>query len=64
MKLATWMEKNGHTDNSLAPLVGRDRTTVMRWRTEQTRPDWEALAAIEKVTKRRVTASDFVQVAA
>lgn len=63
MKLSDWMKKNRKTDAAMAELVGRDRTTVLRWRTGQTRPDWDALAVIERVTGRKVTATDFAKAA-
>lgn len=61
MKLADWMRAKALTDAAFAEMVGRDRTTVSRWRTEKTRPDWPALAAIERATNGAVTARDFLQ---
>jgi transcriptional regulator with XRE-family HTH domain len=63
MKLADWMTKNKLTDAAMAELVGRDRTTVLRWRKGETRPDFDALTVIEKVTKRKVRLSDFAEAA-
>lgn len=61
MKLADYMETLKITDARLAEAVGRDRTTVSRWRNGKARPDWSAFAAIEKATNGMVTARDFVE---
>lgn len=59
MDLADFMKAKKLTDASLAEMVGRDRTNVTRWRTKRTRPDFDALIALEKITDGRVTAKDF-----
>ncbi|RMF02468.1 MAG: XRE family transcriptional regulator [Alphaproteobacteria bacterium] len=61
MNLAEYMRRNGINDEQLAARVGRARTTVMRWRRGVTRPDWAAVAALERATGGAVTASDFVE---
>ena len=60
MDLADFMKNAEMTDAKLAELVGRDRSNVTRWRRKQTKPDFYALVAIEKITDGKVTASDFV----
>lgn len=65
MKLSHYMELKNLSEADLAELlekVGekRDRTTIARWRKETIRPDWGALKAIEAITRRKVTASDFL----
>lgn len=64
MKLASYMELTGISDAELAAQVGRERSTVTRWRLEKTRPDWDALAALEKATQGAVTFRDFAKEAA
>jgi DNA-binding transcriptional regulator YdaS (Cro superfamily) len=39
--------------------VKRDRSNVTRWRLKRTKPDFEALVAIERITRGKVTAKDF-----
>ncbi len=62
MKLAAYMELTKTTDNELAEKVGRDRSTVTRWRLGETRPDWDAISLLEHATDGAVTARDFVPV--
>lgn len=64
MKLADWMTETGETDATLCAKVGRDRSTVTRWRLGQTRPDYDAMAALETVTIGQVTYKDFAERAA
>lgn len=59
MRLAEFMEEVGWTDVTLAELVKRDRSNVFRWRLGKTRPDFDALVAIEKLSEGKVTARDF-----
>lgn len=63
MQLSDFMAERGLTDNALAAEVGRDRTSVMRWRTRKTKPDFDALVAIERLSNGMVTASDFAEAA-
>lgn len=57
------MKLEGMSDTALATQVKRDRTNVLRWRTGKTKPDFEALVAIEKISDGRVTARDFAEAA-
>jgi transcriptional regulator with XRE-family HTH domain len=61
MTLAEFMELEKLTDAGLAEKVGRDRSNVTRWRRGDTKPDFEALVAIEKITGGKVTALDFAR---
>lgn len=61
MKLSEFMAIEGLTDGELAERVKRDRSNVLRWRKGLTRPDFDALLALEKVTEGRVTARDFAE---
>jgi ribosome-binding protein aMBF1 (putative translation factor) len=60
MKLSEYMATEGITDNELAVKVKRDRTNVLRWRKGETKPDFDALIALEHITDGKVTARDFV----
>lgn len=55
------MREEGITDAFLAEKVGRERSTVTRWRLGRTKPDWEAMAALEKETAGAVTFRDFME---
>lgn len=61
MTLAEFMEAERLTDLQLAAKVNRDRSNVLRWRKGVTKPDFEALVAIERITKGKVTAKDFAR---
>lgn len=61
MTLAEFMENEKFTDVSLAERIGRDRSNVSRWRRGDTKPDFDALVAIEKISGGKVTASDFAR---
>lgn len=59
MTLAEFMKAEGLSDLQLAERVNRDRTNVLRWRNGVTKPDFDALVAIEEISGGRVTARDF-----
>ena len=63
MTLDEYMKAKRLTDADVALQVSRDRTTVARWRLGRTRPDFDALIALEKFTKGKVSARDFVEAA-
>jgi ribosome-binding protein aMBF1 (putative translation factor) len=63
MTLTEFMKLANISDVELATQVKRDRTNVLRWRTGKTKPDFEALVAIEKISDGKVTARDFSQAA-
>jgi|ERR1017187_1075436 hypothetical protein len=48
------------TAGQFADLVKRDRTTVLRWRKGETRPDWEGLEAVYATTGGVVCPNDFL----
>lgn len=60
MTLSDYLKHRRLTDAAFAKLVKRDRTTVLRWRKGETRPDWENLETIVKVTKGQVSPNDFL----
>lgn len=60
MDLASYMKLANVTDAKLAEKVNRDRSSVTRWRLKRTRPDWEAIHALEKATDGAVTFRDFM----
>jgi transcriptional regulator with XRE-family HTH domain len=63
MTLTEFMKLEGLSDVELAARVNRDRTNVLRWRNGVTKPDFDALVAIEKISKGKVTARDFERAA-
>jgi transcriptional regulator with XRE-family HTH domain len=60
MKLADFMKLSGLSDADLAAKIGRSRETVTRYRNGTITPNWEALAALTRVTNGAVTANDFL----
>ena len=60
MKLDTYLKEHGLTDGDFAVTVGRDRTTVLRWRRDDARPDWPALQRVLEATGGLVTPNDFL----
>jgi DNA-binding transcriptional regulator YdaS (Cro superfamily) len=60
MKLADYLSLKGLNDAEFAEMIGRHRASVTRYRNGRTRPDWDAIAVIERVTAGAVTAADFV----
>ncbi len=64
MTLAEYMKTAGETDATIADKVGRDRSSVTRWRLGRTKPDFDALVALERASKGLITARDFVEQAA
>lgn len=63
MTLSDFMKLNGFSDADLAAIVRRDRSNVLRWRNGVTKPDFDALVAIEKISDGKVTARDFERAA-
>lgn len=61
MNLADFMKAANLSDVELAAQVKRDRTNVLRWRTGKTKPDFDALVAIENISGGKVTARDFAE---
>jgi transcriptional regulator with XRE-family HTH domain len=61
MQLSTYMADNNVTDAVLAEKVGRERSTVTRWRLGKSRPDYEAMQKLEIATEGAVTFADFVR---
>lgn len=61
MNLADFMKAANLSDVDLAAQVKRDRTNVLRWRTGKTKPDFDALVAIENISNGKVTARDFAE---
>ncbi len=60
MTLQEFMTANDLDDVTFGALVGKDRSTVSRWRRGETKPSWNEFPLISRVTKGRVTANDFV----
>jgi len=60
MKLAEYLAAHGMNDDDFALRVGRDRTTVLRWRKGRTQPDWAGMQAIMAATSGEVMPNDFI----
>lgn len=59
MKLSDYMALKQWNDEDVASALSRDRSNVNRWRRGLTRPDFDALIALERLTGGKVTAKDF-----
>jgi transcriptional regulator with XRE-family HTH domain len=62
MKLNEYLKRHNLTDGDFADLVNRNRTTVLRWRKGEARPDWEGLEAVTAATKGAVRPNDFLAI--
>lgn len=60
MTLGKYLSDHKMTDEAFAALVGMSQSQISRLRRGLSRPSWESLAAIEKVTGGLVTATDFM----
>lgn len=60
MKLKTYLEEQGISTYSFAKMCGVAQSVAYRWASEETRPDWSNIPAIQKATNNKVTAMDFV----
>lgn len=61
MKLALYLETKKIKPAVFARLIGKHRSTVLRFCKGTRRPDIDTLEAIHRETKGRVTAKDFFQ---
>ena len=60
MKLSDYLEKHGLTMTDFAVQIGCNKSTVSRLVNKLTEPDWATVRAINKATKGKVTANDFM----
>jgi transcriptional regulator with XRE-family HTH domain len=60
MRLSDWMSATGLEDDSLARMVGSDRSTISRIRRGLNRPSWELVAKLTKLSGGAVSANDFL----
>ncbi len=63
MKLAKFMELAQLTDADLAEKLGRDRSTVTRLRNGSTKPSFEVMLALERLSEGMIRPSDFSEAA-
>jgi transcriptional regulator with XRE-family HTH domain len=62
MTLHEWMTANGLTDAEMARKLGVSQaSTVSRYRRFERVPEPMFMKRIEEITKRQVTASDFIE---
>lgn len=64
MKLAKFMELSQMSDAELAELLDRDRSTVTRLRNGSTKPSFEVMLALERISEGAIRPSDFASEAA
>jgi hypothetical protein len=60
MRLAEYLDQRGQTLTSFAAEIGEKITTVHGWVSGRRRPNVGAVATIERVTKGKVRAADFL----
>lgn len=60
MRLNQYLSNRKLTDAAFAALVGMSQSQVNRLRRGLSQPSWDTVAAIEKATAGKVSASDFV----
>jgi transcriptional regulator with XRE-family HTH domain len=62
MKLRDWRESSGWSQEQLAKAIGKSvkQESVSQWETGGNMPRRNWLIRIEKLTKGKVTANDFV----
>lgn len=61
MRLASYLKKKGLSDKAFAALTDLHYTEVWNYRTGRRMPRADKVAAIEKATKGRVRAKDFIE---
>ena len=60
MDLSAYLQDRKLNQAAFASLVGVSEAAVCRWVSGKSRPSWEKLSQIERVTDGKVTARDFV----
>lgn len=60
MRLQTYLKLRELTDAQFAAMVGRDRSTVTKWRNGKIWPDGAAMRRIFEATAGAVTPNDFM----
>lgn len=61
MKLALYLSEEEMTDEAFGAKVGLSQSQISRIKRGISRPSWDTVAAIERETGGKVTASDFAQ---
>ena len=60
MRLADYLTKKKISQSELARRLGIKQSTISKWVLGKRRPGWVVLARVEKLTRGRVTARDFM----
>jgi len=60
MKLAEYLTEQKLTDEAFGTLVGMSQSQISRIKRGISRPSWDSLASIERVTDGAVRAADFI----
>lgn len=63
MHLSTYMDLKGLKDHDVAPKIKRSRVSVLRYRTKQSRPEWDVIERIRTFTGGAVTEADWKELA-
>lgn len=58
--LATYLERQGIDDAAFAERIGKDRTTINRWKKGRKKPTLDDAAKIEAETQGEVPMSSWV----
>ena len=53
------MAENGKKDDDLAPLVGRDRSMISRFRRDEMKPTPDLMARFAEITDGKVLPNDW-----
>lgn len=64
MKLSEWMKKNGWTDETLAPQVEADRTTISKIRRGKRRPSPDLALRLFEFSRHKVELEQLLRTAA
>ena len=62
MKLSSYMAMADIKDSDMARQLGVDRSTVTKLRLGKSKPSFDLLIAIQRLTDNAVTAGDFAEV--
>jgi transcriptional regulator with XRE-family HTH domain len=59
MHLNEYMRLKNLSDSDVAAKIGVARETISRIRRRKSRPDWETIVQLRKLSRGAVTANDF-----
>ncbi len=59
MDFTAWLSQSGYSDEDLSDLLGVDKSSVQRLRTQKRHPAWDTMIKIEKISNGIVTINDW-----